>query len=152
MTLKKWAYVAEIGNAIAVVLSLLYVAYELNQNTNAVRASNWQALLDYANAADLVVLQDAASLLVKAESNYVGLTEEEKRRFGMYAQNVFNFWVAAYIYHRQGLLEAKVWETNDIANMSFLEIAGYRDYWERSRHKYLPEFAAHIDGLIEQGG
>ena len=154
MELKKWAYLAEIGSAIAVVLSLLYVGYELNQNTNAVRASNWQALLDYAAAADMVVLQnaDVASIVVKGESNYNDLPEEEKYRFDMYALNLFNYFEAAHLYHQQGLLGDDVWELVDITSVSFLETAGYREYWERSRNKYVPEFVAHIDGIIEQGG
>ena len=154
MTLKKWAYLAEIGSAIAVVFSLLYVAYELNQNTSAVRAGNYQALLDYANSADLIVLQnaDVASIVVRAESNYAGLTEEEKRRFGMYALNIFNFWEAAYLYGHQGLLEAKVWETSDIAMRRFFKDEAYLGYWDRNQIAFTRDFAAYIDGIIEEGG
>ena len=154
MTLKKWAYLAEIGSAIAVVLSLLYVAYELNQNTNAVRAGNWQALLDYSAEADMLVLAnaDVANVLERAESDYDGLTKEDKRRFAMYAINTFNYWEAAYLHHRQGLLDAVAWETIDRGTRSFLEYETYRGYWERNNDIWTPDFVAHIDGIIEQGG
>jgi hypothetical protein len=156
MTLKKWAYLAEIGSAIAVVFSLLYVAYELNQNTNAVRGSNWQAVLDYAGTVDLVILQnpDVANIMIKAGSTYDGLTEEEEMRFGMAATNTFQYWEAAYLYHRDGLLDANVWERTDRANSNYLDNPeeGHRGFWKETRQWFDPGFAAHIDGIIEQGG
>ena len=154
MSLKKWAYLAEIGSAIAVVASLIYVGYELNQNTNAVRAGNYQALLDYADGAELILLEnaDAASVVVRAESDYDSLTKEEKRRFGTYAQNVFNFWEAAYLYQRQGLLAANVWQTANIANRAFLKGQAYLEYWDRNHDAFTRDFAAYVDGIIEQGG
>ncbi len=156
MSLKKWAYLAEIGSAIAVVLSLLYVAYELNQNTNAVRASNWQAVLDYAGAVDVVILQnpDVANIMIKASSTYDGLTEEEKRRFDMAATNTFQYWEVAYLYHQNGLLDTNVWERTDRANSNYLDNPdeGHRGFWEENRHWFDSGFAAHVDGLIEQGG
>ncbi len=140
MSLKKWAYLAEIGSAIAVVASLIYVGYELNQNTSAVRASNWQAVLEYAYAPQLVVLQnaDVANILIKSRSTYDGLTEEERLRFDMYAQNSFHVWQAAYLYHQQGLLEDGAWESVDVGMRSFLEYPedGHRGFWEGFRYIY----------------
>ena len=154
MSLKKWAYLAEIGSAIAVVASLIYVGYELNQNTNAVRASNWHALLDYAATADLLILEnaDVASVIVKAESNYDDLTEEEKLRFAMYANNIFNQWNAAYTNQQQGLMEVATWEAFDRSVITFLEIDAYRGFWDRSRIIWTSDFVAHVNGIIEQGG
>ena len=154
MSLKKWAYLAEIGSAIAVVASLIYVGYELNQNTNAVRASNWHALLDYAATADLLILEnaDVASVIVKAESNYDDLTEEEKLRFAMYANNIFNQWNAAYTNQQQGLMEVATWEAFDRGARTFLEYDTYRGYWDRSREIWTADFVAYVDGIIEQGG
>ena len=156
MSLKKWAYLAEIGSAIAVVFSLLYVAYELNQNTNAVRAGNWQAVLDYVAAADMAILQnaDVANIMIKARSTYDGLTEEKKQRFDMVATNTFLYWEAAYLYHQNGLLDTDVWERANRANSNYLDDPdeGHRGYWEVARQFFDSGFAAHVDGLIEQGG
>ena len=38
--LQEWASIAEIVSALAVVLSLVYVGYEINENTSEVRAAN----------------------------------------------------------------------------------------------------------------
>ena len=154
MSLKKWAYLAEIGSAIAVVFSLIYVGYELNQNTNAVRASNWQALLDYGDAADLLILEnpDVASIIVRAEADYDELTEEEKLRFVKYVQNNFNSWEAAYLYHQEGLLRTDVWQTVDTANRRIFEDEIYLILWSRNHEVFVPDFVAHIEGIIEQSG
>jgi hypothetical protein len=154
VSLEKWAYIAEIGSAIAVVLSLLYVAFELNQNTSAVRASNWQALLDYTASADLIVLEtaDVADVIVKAESNFDELTEAEKLRFGMYANNIFQSWYAAHQYYEQGVLEADTWDAIDGGTRPFLEMEAYRRFWNRNHASWGSDFNAYIDELIEQRG
>jgi hypothetical protein len=48
LTLGEWASIAEIVSAVAVVISLIYVGYQINQNTEEVRASNRQELVDRA--------------------------------------------------------------------------------------------------------
>jgi len=103
----------------------------------------------------LVGNADVASLVIKAESNYDGLTEEEELRFSAYAIEYFTYYEAAYLYHQQGLLAADVWESIDRAVRAFLgaEHSGvYRQLWQEGREIFTSDFAAYIDGIIEQGG
>lgn len=46
MKIKKVAAIAEIVSAVAVVISLIYVGYELRQNTAAVRSTAYQSIHD----------------------------------------------------------------------------------------------------------
>ena len=57
--LEKWARVSEIGTAIVVVISLVYIAIELDQGNRATQTNSWQAVnemlvaLDTAEATDV---------------------------------------------------------------------------------------------------
>lgn len=46
MKIKKAAAIAEVVSAIAVVISLLYVGYEVRQNTAAVKSTAYQSIHD----------------------------------------------------------------------------------------------------------
>ncbi len=46
MKIKKVAAIAEVVSAVAVVISLIYVGYELRQNTAAVRSTAYQSIHD----------------------------------------------------------------------------------------------------------
>jgi hypothetical protein len=45
-SLQDWASIAEIIGAVAIVMSLIYVAYEVRENTRALQATSRQALGD----------------------------------------------------------------------------------------------------------
>src|SRR6478736_5899298 len=89
---------ANIGQVVAVVVSLFYVAHQIRQNTNAVRSATAQAVHEhFANwyhvlASDPVLSQIAA----KGLRDYTSLSEQERVRFIAafisflsYSQNAF---------------------------------------------------------------
>ena len=69
--LKKWALVAEIIGGIAIVLSLLFVGFQIRQeaeqtrlNTRAVEASAYQDLIGQMNTINLALFTDDESMAV----------------------------------------------------------------------------------------
>ena len=45
-SLKKWALFAEVVGGIGIIVSILYLALEIDQNTESVRAANHLALIE----------------------------------------------------------------------------------------------------------
>ena len=74
MKLTDWAHTAEIVSAVAVVLSLLYVGFGINQNTRAIRSGTHQALLDSSQELDYVKLANphVLSAILHAETTVLG--------------------------------------------------------------------------------
>jgi hypothetical protein len=98
MTLNDLANLGQIIGALAVVISLIYVALQIRQNTNAIRSATAQTVHEhFANwyhliAADAELAQIAANGL----RDYASLSEKEKVRFVAtfmsflsYSQNAF---------------------------------------------------------------
>src|SRR5258708_29918431 len=83
MNLNDLANIGKVIGAVAVVVSLFYVAHQIRQNTNAVRSATSQTVHEhFANwyhvlASDPVLSQIAA----KGLRDYTSLSEQERVRF-----------------------------------------------------------------------
>ena len=98
---------AEVFGIIAVVLSLGFVAYELRQNTEAVRVANHQALvaMDMEKNAWLRD-QDFAATYVLARQDFEKLTPVQSRQYLTFVADTFNTWEFAFITRKNGMMEA----------------------------------------------
>ncbi len=67
LNLIEWAAVSEIIGTAAIIISLVFVAYSVNQNTAAMQAGNDDFIyeLQYARARDIVSSPGMASIYVK---------------------------------------------------------------------------------------
>ena len=108
--LQKWAQIAEIAGAAAVVMSLLYVGYELRQNTSTARVEAGQRLYELMNeVASWENELHLAAALVKAESNFNELDAIEKRLITNLVWQNLNIWEQAYLSYQNGLLGEREW-------------------------------------------
>ncbi len=133
MNLNDLANIGQVIGAIAVVISLIYVALQIRQNTNAVRSATAQSVHEhFANwyhliAADLT-LSDRGHRIARLSS----LSEAERTRFIAtfmaflsYSQNAFLKW-------REGLLAPPLWRVGSCDDESF-RCAGWQRLLERAR-------------------
>ena len=83
MNLNDLANLGQIIGAVAVVISLFYVASQIRQNTNAVRSSTAQTVHEhFAKWYHLVAADDDLSRIVaNGLRDYVSLSEQERVRF-----------------------------------------------------------------------
>lgn len=112
--LQKWSAIAEITAAVAVVISLIVVAYELHQstaqarlNTSAVEIATYQDLTTSIAELNSQAIQDEqlASIFLAASSDNPELTELEQVRFALYLINVFRHGDMAYFQYEQGAID-----------------------------------------------
>src|SRR5258707_8513953 len=101
MSLNDLANLGQIIGALAVVISLFYVASQIRQNTNAVRSATVQTVHEhFAKWYHLVAADDELSQIVaKGLRDYESLSEKERVRFIAafmsflsYSQNAFLKW------------------------------------------------------------
>ena len=89
MDLNTLANIAEILSGAGVIASLIFVGYELRQNTLQKRLDNWSRQVDrfsdiYGRASDPVL----GDLIARGRDNYHGLTEGEKIPFGHHLEQL----------------------------------------------------------------
>ena len=147
MSLGDLANLGQIIGAIAVVISLFYVAYQIRQNTNAVRSATAQAVHEhFAKWYHLLAADgDLSQIAANGLRDYASLSEQEKTRFIAtfmaflsYSQNAFLKW-------RQGLLASALWMGWELLIMNLICAPGGRAFWKERSYLFGEEFRQYVE-------
>lgn len=148
MSLESYASLAEIIGVTLVVPSLIYVAIQLRQNTNAVRAQSRQAVLT-ASQAELFVQIERPEISLSIINPSV-LTQEEQVRLSSFFFAVFRAREFAWLQHENGVIDDAQWDTEAAVIMFFIDSHRVRDWWiEVGSSGFSVQFSTFIDRLIE---
>lgn len=149
MKLERWALVAEIVGAIAVVVSLLYVGAGVRQNTEAILSANHQNLV----AMDMnknAWFRDPvfAALYELGLGDPSALTPGQFKQFETFIADQLNIWEYAFISHENGLMADNIWAGYDRFYSSQLRLPAYRSFWDVNKDGWTREFARHADAVL----
>ena len=146
--LQKWALMAEIIGAVAVVFSLIYVAFELNENTRVLQATSRTELASQ----DIVYLSSAldptilANAVAKNESGQE-LTPLEESQLSQREHLNFRIFENAFYQKSIGALEERQWERYEgIINVLICNNRFVQRMWDSSR-AFEPEFSQAVNTI-----
>jgi hypothetical protein len=151
---KEWVPYAEIIAAFGVVISLLFVGYELNSNNAIQQATNDNLLYEmqdslFESLSTNSVLATSVHKLGSGEE----LTQTEAAQYAGYLWRYMNMWEMAYERYHEGLLAEVQWQSWNRAfeyDLVHLPTGMPRQQWESGRITYGKSFAAHVDELYRQ--
>jgi len=111
MSLEQLAYLADIVASVAVIGSLVYVARELRQNTNAIRVSNADNYTDFYFKLNTPVATDRqfADLWAKGESEFDSLDSVDKQRLVIWEFQALAGWSKYFNLRQQALISDAQW-------------------------------------------
>jgi hypothetical protein len=147
MNLNDLANIGQVIGAIAVVISLIYVALQIRQNTNAVRSATAQSVHEHFATWYHLLASDGelSQVLIAGLKDYASLSEKDKGRFVCtfmaflsYSQNAFMKW-------RQGLLAPSLWMGWEQIIMNFTSSPGGRAFWKERAYLFDEEFRRHVE-------
>jgi hypothetical protein len=147
MHLNDLANIGQIVGAIAVVISLIYVALQIRQNTNAIRAATAQSVHEhFANWYNSFARDASLSqIAINGLKEYGSLSEADKARcvavfmaFLSYSQNAFLKW-------RQGLLEPSLWLGWEQVIMNLVCAPGGKAFWKERSYLFGEEFRRYVE-------
>lgn len=109
MKSERWARIsvlAELVGAVAVVLSLVYVAIEIRQNTKAVRSVTYQELVGRSDEFLLALAQDSAltDIWLRGEADPTSLDDNEAQRYWWIVRTWWRNMENAFRQHERGML------------------------------------------------
>jgi len=145
--LERYAHIAEIAGAITVVLSVLYLGYEIRRNTATAEVASAQNLMALDQQMSTWLMDPRiSSIVVKARNDLASLSEEERETFRIVVWSGLGIWEHAYFSHEMGIVDVHswtIWNTSICTWMerSWLEI----DYLELSEENFRPGFLKHVD-------
>lgn len=144
--LQKWAHVAEITGAIAVVVSLLYVGIQIRENTDAQLSQTEMNLFSLGFQLDEWHMDPAfVAIVAKGEADYDALTELERRQFDRHVGMTLNLWAYAWKSHVRGQIDDEEWRAWDSWARAELEKPSWQTVYARIRHGYHLDFQRHLD-------
>jgi hypothetical protein len=148
--LSEYAQIAEIISAIAIVLSLIFVGFQLNNNAKATRSATATATIDsmsswYAGTGQ----SDQASVnFINAIENPDGQTREQWFQFVM---NFHAFMLTvqnSYYLVDEGTLDLEIRDSLTAVITAVKDLPGFRLYWKQRKAIFFPEFQSYIDTIM----
>ncbi len=141
--------IAEIVGAAAVVVSLLYLAIQMRQNANAVKASNRDSMANYNTQTLLAVAGDAelASIFRRGQVDPSLLDDDEAFRFDVLLYAIFDHWETFHSHWRLGALSADDWEKWETIIGFYMAQKGAQNFWEKFSQNYSSSFRDYVNSV-----
>jgi hypothetical protein len=146
-----WDAVGAIGEtigALAVVMSLVYLAIQIRiQNKEARLASVHEILVGFRETLHVFATGDVAEVMAKANEDYESLSNSEFLRLLAGILPVLRLWEEAFVQNEQGRLENRFWIGINGQCSDWLSYPALSGIWElRSKH-FDSNFQSHVSKL-----
>ncbi len=142
----------EILGAVAVVVTLLYLALQVRHNTLATSSSTQQIHLDAWNAMSTMIIenQEVARLLSMSDEEIAALDPVQQVRLEWFATKVFALWEHVYADILTGLLDAAYGNAFERYYRDITRKPIFMEFWDSHRDWYYEEFVAHVDQVDQE--
>ena len=153
--MKKWSLdrihqVGELIAAVAVVVSLLLVAVEVQQNSEEQRQAMTQELIT--SYTDIVTLltrdRELRCAYIKGIADYNSLNGEEALAVGAYLIALMRHREDLYLQFLDGAVKPDVWEGFDRATRIAMQRPGWQQWFEFRRDWFSTRFQEYIDSVM----
>ena len=153
LTLKEWAALGEVVATVAVVVSLLFVAYTIGQNTAALQGASDNILFErHAELTNQFTADPSlAAIMLKMRSDDPKLSDVESIRWEKYQMNLLDIWALAYMRHQADLLSERQWRAWDTYFTDLFSRGGERiskQRWDQLRSGWDAGFWSHVDKAL----
>ena len=148
MSLTEWAAISEIVGTVVVVISLLIVAFQVSQNTTAIRAQIDNQWYDsqHANLSDSANNTELLALTIKAYKREP-LDEIEQERYDLLAFKNMIHWEQGFARFKNGFVEAAQWQAIDKSYSKDSPEFIPEEWWRENNYHFREDFIKHVDSV-----
>lgn len=148
--LHQLAELAEVIAAVGVIVSLLYVATELRQNTRAIRAGTFQNMASMTAYLRSDVVNDPtfAAILVKASSEATNLTGVETLRLKSWFAAVLRQFEDLHYQYVDGTLDPGLWKGYDRMIHDSMGTPALQAWYRAHQDEYSDGFRAYLSPIV----
>ena len=150
MTLQELAQLAAVVGGIGVIVSFVYVAIQIRNNTRAVHAATIQQLVTaFAGQADELARNgELCDIILRGGDDFEALDRVEKARFRFQLLGHMRRVENAYLQHKLGMLKDQHWIGIRKGITRVLELPGAQTAWGLIKNRINPEFQGFIDKIV----
>ena len=148
MTLSDLASIGSFVSAVAVLISLVYLASQVRQGTKATRSEIHQNILTgWLGAADLVVQH--AEVFAKGLSadgeKFDAFSDAEKLVFVTVAMGMFRHYENVFLQNREGYVRSEDWNAWTNHLLMYFNMPGVQYWWKMRRASFSPAFVTFLE-------
>ena len=145
--------IGEILGAAGVIVSLLYLAGQVRNNSRQLRHAAAQAVLDKLNGliGQLAFTAGAGDVWTRGLSGLDALeTDEELVRFSSMLLQAFWAYEEVLHYHKAGVIEEWAWIHAKAPVEHFMRTPGFQQWWQLRRDWFGEEFQAFVNDRMPE--
>jgi len=150
MSLEDLGNIGEFVAAVAVVISLVYLAVQIRQNTRSVRVASYQSWFDsYSTFSNTVLASPQLDeLFHRGRLDPEKLTPEERRHFNGLVRRGFRLFENLYYQRLQGVIDEHLYETWRAEWLRLAELPGIQLYWREEGAVFSEAFREEVEKLF----
>ncbi len=154
MTIQDWGAIGELVGGVAVIVTLIYLALQVRQNTRQfsrnVEATQLAVFERSVESGDrlrelFLLHPDLLALLLKGYDSYKELDKSEKIRFGMLLRNIFSAAQGAYVRQLSVEHDPRSFECIGRVIDEILVNRGAREWLKNTEPNWRPAFREIVD-------
>lgn len=153
LDLETLANLGEFVSAIAVVVSLIYLAYQVRQSTASLRTENYSRALERVAALQARLSADAAfaAIVTRGAIDASRLTADERVQFTWTFYEMFGAFEFMFHQSESGALPREVWQRWSDTLAWWISFPGVRAWWLARPAPFSESFTRHVDGRLQTG-
>ncbi len=152
LTLEQAYYIAQMVAAVILVLSVIYLALQVHQNTHALRLSNyhagtanWMAVMGmFSNS------EEITDIYRRGIAAHETLNDIEQIRFRMLGMQFIRIFSENFEQQHEGAMRKARWEASRRAHLDVMQTPGMQMVWSARKHWFPDDFQVYMDNIIER--
>jgi hypothetical protein len=148
-----WEAISAIGQivgALAVVISLIYVAREIRSNARAARMASMDTPIRWLR--QLVEHPDLREFYYRGIHDFDSLEGADLVGFGVLMNQLFHIIQEAYYQQADGHLEPRVWQETEVSVRDLIAYPGIQAWWRLLSHWFGEKFVKFIHQMQRTAG
>jgi len=152
MDLQALANIGEILGGVAVIISLLYLAVQVRQGTQAQRTENYARALDRVATMQALLSQDGdlTRLFSRGVIDEASLTAQERIQFTWILYEAFGAFEFMFHASKSDAIPEEVWTRWSVATAWWLTFPGVLAWWKAKPVPFTESFTSFVDSLIKE--
>jgi hypothetical protein len=158
VNLQKWALIGEISGAVAVVVSLLFVGYQLKQsneqaaqNTRALQLAAYQQLIEGISDFNILTIENTKLRTARRKlEDGEQLDSDEKDVINAFIYLAYRNGDLAYMQYQQEIIDEERLRSGLGLLVNLLYLPSVQSHWIQARAGFTEEYQAFVDKLIEE--
>jgi len=144
--------IADLVGAAGVVVTLVYLAAQIRQNTISTRTSSYQAVVealsDWSRSCGLD--PTVAGLLNTGQRDLAALPPEQRAQFAFLQVSLFRNYENIFYQHEHGAIDEIVWEGWSVRMRRSFATPGVRTWWAQDRLVYSAPFRSFLEESLPE--